>query len=115
MEELRTVVLYGNSLYVAGLEACLKGKPGLDVVRVDATLPDPGQRLKDLCPDVIILDLAAPDSEFAIPFLRKHPGLPIIDLDITSDTVVVLSTQQYTTLSANDLAQVIWTPIRPQN
>jgi hypothetical protein len=93
----------------------LKGKPGLDVVRVDATLPDPGQRLKDLRPDVIILDLAAPDSEFAIPFLRKHPGLPVIDLDITSDTVVVLSTQQYTTLSANDLAQVIWTPIRPQN
>jgi len=99
---------------MAGVEASLRDRPGLDVVRIDATLPDAGQRLNALCPDVVILDLAASHSELAIPFLRKHPGLPLIGLDVSSNTVIVLSSQRYTALSTNDLAQVIQMPICPQ-
>jgi hypothetical protein len=115
LKEQITVVLYGNSLFIAGVEASLRDRLGLDVVRINATLPDAGQRLIALCPDVLILDLAAHHSEFAIPFLRKHPGLPVIDLDVTSNTVIVLSTQRYTALTVNDLAQVINMPIGLEN
>ena len=111
LEEQRTVVLYGNSLFIAGVEASLRDRAGLDVVRVDATLPNARQRLTALRPDVVILDLAAPHSEFTIPFLRNHPGLPMIGLDMTSSTVIVLSTQRYTALTANDLARVIQMPV----
>ena len=115
MEERRTVVLYGNSLLMAGVEASLRGRPGLDVVRIDTALPDARERLNAFRPDVVILDLMAPHHwEFAIPFLREHPGLSLIGLDPNSKTVTVLSNQQHTALTTNDLAQVIQLQLCPQ-
>ena len=124
MEEQHVVVLYGNSLFMAGVEASLRGQPGLDVVRIDATFPNPVQRLDALHPDVIIFDLTAPPSTLPAfgyaqarlptsnlhsPFsiLQKHPGLSLIGLDLNSNQVLVLSGQQHTVLAADDLAQVI--------
>lgn len=101
------VILYGNSLFVAGVEASLRNTSGLDAVRIDATLPDAAQQLDALCPDAVIFDLTAPDSPFAIRFLSEHPGLPLVGLDLNSKKVLVLSGQQHTVLAANDLAQVI--------
>ena len=112
------VVLYGNSVFMAGVEASLRKGHGLDVVRIDATLPEATQRLNALCPNVVIFDLTAPDSPFAthnsqftLSFLREHPDLPLIGLDLTSNTVVVLSSQHHTVLTTNDLAQVIQTQV----
>jgi len=96
------------------MEASLKDRPGLDVVRIDTTLPNAGQRLHALCPDVVILDLAAPYSKFAIPLLRRNPGLPLIGLDVNSNTLILLSSRRYTALTTNDLTQVIQTQICPQ-
>jgi hypothetical protein len=62
MEKRRTVVLYGNSLLMAGMEISLRDQPGLDVVRIDTTLPDAAQRLSALQPNVVIFDLATPPS-----------------------------------------------------
>jgi len=107
MAEQRKVVLYGNSLFMAGVEASLRDRDELNVIRIDATLPGAGQRLSAFCPDAIIFDLAAPHSEFVLPFLREHLGLPLIGLDVTSNTVIVLSSRQYTAQTADDLAQVI--------
>jgi len=114
MKEQHIVVLYGNSLFMAGVEASLRGRHGLDVVRIDATLPDAAQRLDALRPDVVIFDLTAPDSplairhsQFAISFLSEHPGISLIGLDLNSNTMIVFSSQQHTVLTANDLAQVI--------
>jgi len=108
MQEQHLVVLYGNSLLMAGVEVSLRGRPDLDVVRIDTTLPDAGDRLNTLRPDVVICDLTAPHySEFAISFLRENPGLPLIGLDPNSKTVTVLSNQQHIALTANDLVQVI--------
>ena len=112
MEEQHIVVLYGNSLFMAGVEASLRGRHGLDVVRIDTTLPDAAQRLDALRPDVIIFDLIAPNSPFSnlhfpASILQEHPGISLIGLDLNSNTVIVFSSQQHTVLTANDLAQVI--------
>jgi len=107
MAEQRKVVLYGNSLFIAGVEASLRDRDELNVMRIDATLPGAGQCLSAFCPDAIIFDLAAPHSEFVLPFLREHLDLPLIGLDVTSNTVIVLSSRQYTAQTADDLAQVI--------
>jgi DNA-binding NarL/FixJ family response regulator len=112
MGERRTVVLYGNSLLMAGLEVSLRDQPGLDVVRIDATLSNAAQRLSALQPDVVIFDLAAPNSPFSnlhfpSSILHEHPGIALIGLDLNSNKVLVLSGQQHTVLAANDLAQVI--------
>jgi hypothetical protein len=113
MERLPKVILYGNSLFIVGVEASLRHRDGLEVIQIDATLPGAGQRLHALCPDAIIFDLASPDLEFVLPFLREHFGLPLIGLDISSNTVIVLSSQQHMALTADDLAQVIQVQARP--
>ena len=116
MKERRTVVLYGNSLLMAGVEVSLRDQPGLDVVRIDATLPNVAQSLSALQPDVVIFDLTSPPSNLQLPtsnlhfpssILQEHPGISLIGLDLNSNKVLVLSGQEHTVLAANDLAQVI--------
>jgi len=105
VDKQRIAVLYGNSLFIASLEACLRDREELAVVRIDVTLSDAMEHLAALCPDVVICDLDASEAEFVTSFLREHPGLPLLGL--TDNHVVVLSSQQYMALTASDLTHVI--------
>jgi hypothetical protein len=108
MADTRKVVLYGNSVFMAGVEASLKSRDEIEVVHIDASLPDAAQDLDVLDPVAVIFDLSSPPPlGFGLPFIREHLGLPFIGLDVTSNTVLVLSCQQYTALTVDDLAQVI--------
>lgn len=107
MEKQRRVALYGSSLFIAGLEASLKDKPGLDVVRIEAPLLYVAERVKALRPDVVIFDINTVNPDHALPLLREHPGLALIGLDVNSNKVIVFSSQPYQTLTADDLVQVI--------
>jgi DNA-binding NarL/FixJ family response regulator len=107
VDKQRIAALYGNSLFIAGLETCLRDREELAVDRIDATLADAMERLADMRPDVVIFDLDAPHAQFVTSFLREHPGLPLIGLGLADSNVVVFSSQQYTALTANDLTQVI--------
>ncbi len=107
MDQRKTAALYGNSLFIAGLETCLRDREELAVDRIDATLADAMDRLAEIGPDVIIFDLDAPHAQFVTSFLREHPGLPLIGLGLTDNNVVVFSSQQYTALTANDLTHLI--------
>ena len=105
-ERLKTVV-YGKSAFIAGVESGLRNVPGLDVVWIDATLPDAAQRVRALHPDAVILEYTDLNSPFVIPFLKDYPGFLLIGLDPNSDTVLVLSKHRRTVLAIDDLAQVI--------
>jgi len=106
--EPRKVVLYGNSLFLAGVEASLTDRTGLEVSRLEANLPDVQERLNALGPDVVILDMAESNAEFALTILREHPGLPLIGLDLSKNNqVLVLSGQEREAFTAHDLTAVI--------
>jgi chemotaxis response regulator CheB len=107
VDKQRIAALYGSSLFIASLEACLRDRKELSVVRIDAALPDATERLAAFCPDVVIFDLDAPHAQFVTSFLRDHPGLPLMGLGLSDNNVVVLSSQQYTALTASDLTHVI--------
>jgi len=107
MEEQRTVVLYGNSLLLAGVEASLKGRDGLKVMRVDASLFDAEQRLRALHPDVVVFDLVAPRPKGMVALLRLNPSLSFIGLDLDSKTAVVLSGRSRPATTASELVEVI--------
>jgi hypothetical protein len=108
MADIRKVVLYGNSVFMAGVEAGLKSRDEIEVIHVDASLPSAAQELDALNPAVVIFDLSSPPTlRFGLPFIREHLGLPFIGLDVTSNTVLVLSCRQYTALTVDDLAHVI--------
>jgi hypothetical protein len=106
MKEQCRVALYGNSLFMAGVESSLRGRPELDVVRVNDSLPGAAQRLCAVCPDVVIFDLTAHEA-FAFSFLREHPGLPVIGLDLNNNALLVLHSQQRAARTVNELLQVI--------
>jgi len=117
METQLKVVLIGDSLLIAGVEVSLREQPGMDVIRVDIALPDAGQRLGRLQPDVLIFDLAASqspfsDSNFPASILQEHPGMSLIGIDPSSNNVLVLSGEERTVMAANDLAHVIQTLAR---
>jgi len=107
MKKQRCVVLYGNSLFIAGVEASLKDQPDWKVMRVDTALDNARERLRLLHPDVVIFDMNTPHEQFVLSFLREHPGLPLLGLGLTSNTVVVFSSQPYKVLTVADLTRVI--------
>lgn len=111
MEEQRVVVLYGASLFVVGVETCLKDQPGLEVVRIGITLSDTEKRLRSLRPDVIIFDSS--DVRLATwpgitQFLRENPGILVIGLDLTTtNEVTIFSSHQYPVTKVEDLIEAI--------
>jgi hypothetical protein len=110
MDAPRRVILYGSSLFVAGVEACLCGQPGLVVTRIDPALPGDIRGLPALRPDAIIFDYG--DADMAtLPgvaqLLRTIPGVLIIGLDLTSQAVTVLSGQQRVVTRVEDVADAI--------
>jgi chemotaxis response regulator CheB len=107
MENRQIVVLFGDSLLIDTVEASLGDNQEWGVVRIHTNVTDVGERLKSLCPDLVIFDWDAPHSEFVVSLLRDQPGIPLLGLDVTCSKVVVLSSRQYIALTAHDLIQVI--------
>jgi hypothetical protein len=107
MDERPTVVLFGDSLLMDTVENNLLESRLLGVVRIHTNVTDVEDRLKALRPDLVIFELDTPHSRFVLPFLRDQSGIPLLGLDLICSRVVALSSQQYRTLSMQDLSQVI--------
>jgi hypothetical protein len=115
MDESQLVVLFGDSLLMDTVEASLENNGSVGMMRIHATVPNIGEWLKTLCPDLIILDLNAPDSSRIIPFLWDQPGIPLLCLDVTCSRAIVLSSQPYAARTAVELANLIEMQTAPAN
>jgi hypothetical protein len=104
---MRTVVLYGNSLVVSSIGASLQSHADLQVVSIDAALPDAAQRLGAFRSDVVIFDLATAQPEFPIELWKAKPQLLLIGVDLTTGQALVLSGQPSRLLTVDDLVHVI--------
>ena len=107
MDTQRVVALYGDSLLMDTVEASLEKNLGMGVVRIHTSVPNAVERIGALHPDLVILDLNAPDSQFVLAFFKEKPSVPLLCLDVTCSQVLALSCQHYTALTTNDLARVI--------
>ncbi len=107
MEKPRTVGVYGNSLFIAGIEASLQAQSGLEVSRIATASPDSTESLAQGCPDVIVFDLASAQPPVSISFLAEHPRLTLIGLDLKSNSVLVLSGKYSRVLTTNHLLRLI--------
>jgi hypothetical protein len=111
MIEKQTVVLYGDSLLIDAVEASLGAHHELGIQRLYTTVPNLDQKVKSLHPDLFIFDLDAPHLHFIISFFRDQPNIPFLGLDMSTNRVVVLSCQHYTTGTTSDLCSLIQTQI----
>jgi hypothetical protein len=107
MAEQRIVALYGDSLLMDAVEASLEDNQELGVIRIHTTVSNVVECLRSLNPSLIILDMNDPHSRLMVSFLRDLPTVPLLCVDVTSSKVIALACQEYTVLTADDLAQVI--------
>jgi hypothetical protein len=107
MGNQRLVVLFGDSLLMDGVEASLAVMPELGVMRIHTTVQDVRECLMSLRPDLVIFDWETSQAQLLVSVLRDQPGVTLLGLDVTSRKVVVVSSHQFTPLTADDLAQVI--------
>jgi hypothetical protein len=107
LEKQIRVVLYGSSLFLAGIEGSLSAEPGLEIVHIQ-----PGTAEKHLLHEVVDASLLAFDIHEASPELMQAllmvaPHLAILALDPESDRLLVLSGQVSGARTIGDLTQVI--------
>jgi hypothetical protein len=108
MTTVHRVAIYGNSLSVASIGASLQDRPGLELLALDASLPDVIQRLGTWTPGVVLFDLTIAHAvEDAISLLAAHPNLVLVGFDLTSHRALLLSGEQSTVLTTDDLIQII--------
>jgi hypothetical protein len=107
MGKRQRVVLYGDSLVLAGTAASLGTYPGIELICLDAQPPAAAQELCALCPTAVIFDLGAVPPEFPFSLLREQPDLVLIGMDAAGDKLLVLSGQQAHSLTTEALVQVI--------
>ncbi len=109
-ENLRVVVLYGSSLFIAGLETCLKEYPEIEVLRIRPALPDSGQCLRSVHADVIIFD-GGDDHLGNLPsttqLTRENPGILIIGLDAANNSLTILSSEQRSVTRSEEIIEAI--------
>jgi hypothetical protein len=101
------VVLYGNSVFLAGIQADLQRRAELAVLTVEPDCPDTAARICALNPTAVLFDLAAAQPDFAIPLLRAWPDMLLIGVNSSSEEILVLSGQQVRAASMTELTHVI--------
>ncbi len=107
MDTRKRVLVYGRSLNLAGITACLKLDNSLLVMVVNPQNPESKQVLDDFCPDTIIYDLLDKPSDLDVNLLKEIPGLLLIGVDPSSNEVLVLSGQRNSILSTDELVHLI--------
>lgn len=107
MLQARRAVLYGNTIFLAGLAVQYANRPGLEIMTIDADQPHAEQQLDASAPNVIVFDLTAAQPDRAIHLLKKNPGLVLVGVDATSDQVLVLSGHTSPVLTTDDLLRMI--------
>ena len=109
MNKIRKVVLYGSDLVVSTVGESLRGRVGFQILQIDPLHTDALPRLDEARPDVVLFDLASTQADFTIAFLRKHPGLLLIGVDLRSNKMLVMSGEESRLLTTDDLVQMMET------
>jgi hypothetical protein len=107
MTKRSKVVLFGNTLLIEGVYASLHTTGDLDIERVESDLPELAEHLQTVCPDVLVFDIVATQTDAMLAALRACPAARLIGLDPHHNTALELSSHVHATLSVNDLTQII--------
>lgn len=101
------LVLYGNSVFLAGIKAELERGSTLELIMMEAGSPDAMSLTRARRPRAVLYDLNLAQPHFAIPLLLEQPGLMLIGVDASSDELLVLCGYPVQALSVPDLVRLI--------
>jgi hypothetical protein len=99
---VKRIVLYGKSVFIAGLAATLSSHPGLDLYYRD------NDSLDDFPPaDVIMADVAEIETFQALSNLCARSGMILVGVDTSANTLTVLTGKSHPANSMQDVLDVL--------
>ena len=101
------LVLYGNSVFLAGIKAELQSRLALELITIEIGRPDVTELIRARKPRAVIFDMGTGPLDCVISLLRGQPGLLLIGVDPSSNEMLVLSGRPAQALSMSDLIEVI--------
>ena len=104
---ITSVLIFGKSLCLTGIGACLKLEKGLHVKLIDPEDPRAVQCLPEVNPDVILFDLGDPPDELDLRLLRKQPDWVLIGVAPSSDDLLMIKGQSNLVMRSGELSKLI--------
>jgi hypothetical protein len=101
------LVVYGNSVFLAGIKAQLEHADELELITMDVAPTDVAGWVLACQPQVVLFDLSMGYPDFAVALLHEQPGLLLIGVDPNSNELLVLSSHQEQAVAMADLLKVI--------
>ena len=99
---IKKILLYGNSILIAGLTSKLGQVEGLEVTQmVEGELGDISNM------NMIVVDLREGKTSQALPILCAAPGVVLVGMDAITNTLTVLTSQSHTAQSMQDVLEVL--------
>jgi hypothetical protein len=102
----KRILLYGNSVILGSIKACLQRCPQFEVTTVTPPLQEV-QELEALKPDILLFDLETIHTEPVFSALKTNPSLLLIGISPDINLVKIWSSRQFRDLSIQGLFDVI--------
>jgi hypothetical protein len=101
------LVLYGNSVFLAGLRAALSRYSTLEMITIESGHPGAAASIQAFSPRAVIFDRSGAQPDFALGFLCDRPNLLLIGVDTSSDEIAILTLHNEHVSSVTELVNVI--------
>ncbi len=98
---MKKVLLWGNSIFLAGLATALRDVTDLEVVCAS------GAAARGFAPDVLIIDLDDVHCGDALTLLRARPDLRVVGVNAATGAVSVLSGPVFLAQSMEEVTHTI--------
>jgi hypothetical protein len=105
MEKPQRILLYGDTLLLAGVRASLQPNPAFEVMVLDVSHAA-GHELLALRPDIVIFDTGSVRPKFPYDLIQQWAGL-LIGIDPDTNQVLLWARQHMCELSVQDLVELI--------
>jgi DNA-binding NarL/FixJ family response regulator len=102
----RIFVISNHLMFSQGLESLLRQETKLDIVGQETDFSRAIERIKELQPDVVILDSDDATPKVA-PILGARPGVKVISLSLRDNNLYVYQARKRVTKSVMDLLEAI--------
>ena len=106
MNVTRIFIISSHLLFSHGLESLLYPEPYLEIVGQKRDMEQAIEQIKELQPDVVILDSDNADSQVT-PILHASPGVKVVSLSLQNNDLYVYQAKQRVAMETEDLVEAI--------
>ena len=101
------LVLYGNSVFLAGIKAELERAGTFELLTIEIRCAEALELIRKRQPRALLFDLGTGQLDFVVSLLREQTGMQLIGVGPSSDEILVLSGYSQPARSVSDLVHAI--------